>query len=109
MLDLLAVAWLALSLVVLVATRANRYLVLGALGSTVLGCYFAAGVWMNGALSIASDEASAQQHLRTATMFELLAAFAMAAAAGFLVLAWRRRPRRRAVQPTQSSVQNGTH
>lgn len=108
MLDLLAVAWLALSLVVLVATRANRYLVLGALGSTVLGCYFVAGAWMQGALSIASDEPSAQQHLRAVTMFELLAAFAMAAAAGFLVLAWRRRPRRRAVQQTQSSVQNST-
>ena len=108
MLDLLAVAWLALSIVVLVATRANRYLVLGALGSTVLGCYFAAGVWMQGALSIASDEPSAQQHLRAATMFELLAAFAMTAAAGFLVLAWRHRPRRRELQQPQSAAQSGT-
>jgi hypothetical protein len=108
MLDLLAVAWLALSIVVLVAARANRYLVLGTLGATVLACYFAAGVWMNGALSVAVDEQNAQQHVRAAVRFELLAAVAMTAAAVCLVLAWRRRPQRRDPQRTASVAQRGT-
>lgn len=96
MLDIIAVAWLALSIVVLVLTRANRYLVLGTLGATVLACWFAASVWMNGALSVVGDEQSARQHAHAATMFELLAVLAMAAATGCLVLAWQRRPRRKA-------------
>jgi hypothetical protein len=108
MLDLLAVVWLALSITVLVVTRANRWLVLGVLGATVLAAYFAAAVWMNGALSVAVDEQSAQQHVRTAATFELLAAMAIAAAAGFLVLAWRRRPRPGDPQQTQSAAAGGT-
>jgi glucan phosphoethanolaminetransferase (alkaline phosphatase superfamily) len=108
MLDLFAVAWVALSVVVLVFTRANRYLVLGTLGCTVLGFYFVASVWMNGALSVAVDEQSAQQHARAATTYELLTGVAMAAAMGCLVLAWRRRPRRAELQQSQGMSQRGT-
>jgi len=108
MLDLLAVAWLVLSIVVLASTRANRYLVLGTLGTTLLAAYCAAGVWMNGALSVAMDDRSAQQHVRAATMFEVLTVVAMAAATGCLVVAWRRRPRRGALHPAQNVARSGT-
>ena len=97
MLDIAAVTWIVLSIVVLASARANRYLVLATLGSTLLAAYFAASVWMNGALSIAVDEQSAQQHVRAATTFEILTALAMAVAAGCLTLAWHRRPRRGAM------------
>jgi len=95
MLDIAAAAWVVLAIVVLAFARANRYLVLATLASTVLAAYFAASVWMNGALSVALDDQSAQQHVRAATTFQVLTALTMAMAAGCLVLAWRRRPRRR--------------
>ena len=85
MLDLIAIAWVVLSIVVLASTRANRYLVFATLGSTLLACYFAAGVWMNGALSLAVDDQSAQGHVRAAITFEILTALAMSASAACLI------------------------
>src|SRR4051794_477600 len=107
MLDLIAIAWIVLSIVVLASARANRYLVLATLFSTLLACYFAAGVWMNGALSLAVDDQSAQAHVRAAVTFEILTALAMSASAGCLVLAWRRRPRRGATDRL-NAMQGGT-
>jgi hypothetical protein len=108
MLDIVAVAWLALCIVVLGWTRANRYLVIGTLGSTVIACWFAASVWMNGALSAVGDEQSAQRHVSAATTYEVLTALALAAAATCLVLAWRRRPRRAGIGRSPSVAQSGT-
>jgi glucan phosphoethanolaminetransferase (alkaline phosphatase superfamily) len=108
MLDLIAVLWLAFAVIVLFATRANRWLVLATFGSIVLACYFAAGVWMNGVLSVAVDERSAQQHVHAAMMYELLTMVAMMATTVCLVLAWRRRPRRGDAGRRQSVAPSGT-
>jgi hypothetical protein len=108
MLDLIAVLWLAFAVIVLYATRANRWLVLATFGTIVLACYFAAGVWMNGVLSVAVDERSAQQHVRAATMYELLTVIAMMATTVCLVLAWRRRPRARRAERRQNVAPSGT-
>ena len=105
MLDFLAVAWLVLSIAVLLHTRANRYLVLSTLGAIVVACYCAASVWMNGALSVAVDEGSASQHVRAALLFEVLAGVAVSASLACLVLAWRRRPRADAAGSPASVVQ----
>ena len=107
MLDLIAITWIALSIVVLVSARANRYLVLATLASTVLACYFAAGVWMHGALSVAVDDRSAQGHVRAAIIFEILTVLAVSASAACLIVAWRRRPRRRATDRL-NAMERGT-
>ena len=111
MLDLIAIAWVVLSIAVLASARANRYLVFATLGSTLLACYFAAGVWMNGALSLAVDDQSAQGHVRAAVTFEILTALAVSASAACLILAWRRRPRRSApdrLDSHQGAMHGGT-
>ena len=108
MLDIIAVAWLVLSIAVLVHARANRYLVLATLGAIVVACYCTAAVWMNGALSLALDEASAREHVRAALAYEALAALALSAATLCLVLAWRRRPRRGASGSPRSMTQRET-
>ena len=93
MLDIIAVACIVLSVVVLAFTRANRYLVLGTIAAIVVACYSAAAVWMNGALSVAVDEQRAREHVRAALTFEVLTGVAISAAMVCLVLAWRFRPR----------------
>ena len=111
MLDLIAIVWVVLSIVVLAWTRANRYLVLATLGSILLACYFAASAWMNGALSVAVDDQSAQMHAQTATTFEALTVLAMSASAACMMIAWRRRPKRIAdesLERTQGAMQGGT-
>ena len=111
MLDIIAVGWIVLSIVVLASARASRYLVLATLGSTLLAFYCAAAVWWNGALSVAVDDQSAQQHIRAAVTFEALTAVAASASVACLVLAWRRRSRRRAndgLDASHSAVQSGT-
>ena len=108
MIDILAVTWVVMSIVVLAFTRANRYLVLGTLGAIVAACYFAAAVWMNGALSVALDDESAREHVRAALTFEVLAGLAVSAATVCLVIAWRLRPRRGKSGASRSVAQGGT-
>jgi hypothetical protein len=108
MLDILAVTWIVMSIAVLAFTRANRYLVLATLGAIVAACYCAAAVWMNGALSVALDDASARPHVRAALTFEVLAGLAVSVATICLAIAWRARPRRDTSGSPRSVVQGRT-
>ena len=108
MLDDIAVGFVVLSLVVLVFTRANRYLVIGTLVSIALAAYGAAGAWMSGALSVALDDQSSAQQVRSARIFELITVMAVSATVGCLVLAWRRRPNRGNGEPRQNPAQSAT-